>query len=228
MKNLILLLVLANVLYFMWGLYVEKDPEPGVAVIEASDLGPPLPAAPPQSAESVSSAGAVLGASESVDLAAVVGRSCVTIGPFRTEEDADEAVSRYRAEGMRANLRKTSGEIFVGHWVQIRSIATRDAGNATLEQLKSGGLTDAYIVPNDDGTFNVSLGLFGDVERAEKVELDARALGLAADITPRTREGEQFWADIGLPPGKGAGAIVSQYGEEQVRLRGEATCPASR
>ena len=228
MKNLILLLILANILYFMWGLYVEKDPEPGVAILEASDLGPALPTAARQSADTADSVGAVLGAGESVDLAAVVGRSCVTIGPFRAEEDADDAVTRYRGEGMRAVLRMSSGEIFVGHWVQIRNIGTREAGNATLEQLRAGGLADAYIVPNDDGTFNISLGLFGDADRAEKVELDARALGLAADITPRTREGDQYWVDIGLPPGKGAGAIVSQYGEDRVRLRDEATCPGSR
>ena len=228
MKNLILLLILANILYFMWGLYVEEDPKPGVAILSESDLGPPLVAVPQPVTEAVGSVGAVLGTGESVDLAAVVGRSCVTIGPFRAQEDADEAVSRLRGEGMRAVGRTTSGEIFVGHWVQIRNIATRGAGDATLEQLKAGGLTDAYIVPNDDGSVNVSLGLFGDVERAEKVELDARSLGLAADITPRTREGEQFWVDIGLPPGKGAGAIVSQYGEDRVLLRDQATCPGSR
>ena len=42
MKNLLLLLILANILYFMWGLFATDDPQPGVAVVAESDLGPPL------------------------------------------------------------------------------------------------------------------------------------------------------------------------------------------
>jgi hypothetical protein len=39
------------------------------------------------------------------------------------------------------------------------------------------------------------------------------------------REGTVFFVDIGLPPGKGAGAIVEKYGEDLVAMRDEATCP---
>jgi hypothetical protein len=69
--------------------------------------------------------------------------------------------------------------------------------------------------------------LFGELDRAEKVELQAKSLDLPADITPRTREGSVFFVDIGLPPGKGAGAIIDKYGEEKVLLRDAATCPQS-
>ena len=69
------------------------------------------------------------------------------------------------------------------------------------------------------------MGLFGDVERAERIELQARSLDLPADISPRTREGTVYFVDIGLPPGKGAGAIVEKYGEERVAMRDAATCP---
>ena len=65
----------------------------------------------------------------------------------------------------------------------------------------------------------------GDVERAERIELQARSMDLPADISPRTREGTLFFVDIGLPPGKGAGAIVEKYGEDMVALRDAATCP---
>ena len=53
----------------------------------------------------------------------------------------------------------------------------------------------------------------------------ARSLDLPADISPRMREGTVFFVDIGLPPGKGAGAIVEKYGEDLVAMRDEATCP---
>ena len=42
MKNLLLILLLANVLYFVWGMFAEDASEPGIAVVRESDLGPPL------------------------------------------------------------------------------------------------------------------------------------------------------------------------------------------
>ena len=228
MKNLLLLLLLANILYFLWGMFVEDAGQPGVAIVDESELGPPLAVAPNPNADVVASVGAVLGSGEPSDLAAVVGQSCVTVGPFRESSDADTASVQYAAEGMRTSLRSSRGKIFVGHWVQIRNIGDRKAGNKMLRQLRKGGLSDAYIVETDDEGLKISLGLFGDVERAEKIELEAKSMDLAAEITPRMSEGMVYFVDIGLPPGKGAGAIVEKYGEEKVLLRDQATCPRSR
>lgn len=228
MKNLLLLLLLANILYFLWGMFVENAGQPGVAIVDESELGPPLAVAPNPNADVVASVGAVLGSGEPSDLAAVVGQSCVTIGPFRESSDADTASLQYAAEGMRTSLRSSRGKIFVGHWVQIRNIGDRKSGNKMLRQLRKGGLSDAYIVETDDEGLKISLGLFGDVERAEKIELQAKSMDLAAEITPRMSEGMVYFVDIGLPPGKGAGAIVEKYGEEKVLLRDQATCPKSR
>ena len=227
MKNLLLILLLANILYFVWGMVAEDSAEPGIAVVSESDLGPPLDVTTNRDAEAAASVGAILGSGEPSALEAVVGRSCVTVGPFKASADADTTLTQYAGEGMRASLRSAQGQIFVGHWVMIRGVADRETGNEILQTLRQGGLSDAYLVPSEDGGLNVSLGLFGELDRAEKVELQAKSLDLPADITPRTREGSVFFVDIGLLPGKGAGAIVEKYGEEKVLLRDAATCPQS-
>jgi hypothetical protein len=219
------LLVLANVLYFMWSRFTTEDPQPGVAVVDESDLGPPLQVTLGQGSDTVASAGAVLGLGEPSDLEAVVGRSCVTIGPFKVSGDADSAALEYGNEGMRTVMRSEQGQIFVGHWVQIRNVADEATAKDMLEKLVAGGLNDAYLVRTEDEGLKISLGLFGDIEGAEKIELQARSLDLPADISPRMREGTVFFVDIGLPPGKGAGAIVEKYGEELVAMRDAATCP---
>jgi len=226
-KNLLLLLLLANILYFIWGLFVDQPDEIGVAVVNESDLGPPLDISRTKVAEAATSVGAVLGAGNPSNLAAVVGRSCVTLGPFTTATQANGALADYEDQGMRASIRTTQGQIFVGHWVQIRNIENREVGNAMLNKLKEGGLGDAYLVPTDDEGLKISLGLFGEMSRAERVELQAKSLDLPADISPRTREGTVFFVDIGLPPGKGAGNMIEKYGEDRVLLRDEATCPRS-
>lgn len=225
MKNLLLALIVANILYFMWGMFTQESPDPGVAVVDESDLGPPLEVTTATDDETMASVGAVLGGGESSDFEAVVGRSCVTIGPFKVKTDADSAGLAYSTEGMRSGIRSTRAQVFVGHWVQIRNIESDEAANDMLATLTGGGLPDAYLVRTDDEGLKISLGLFGDVERAERIELQARSLGLPADISPRTAERTVYFVDIGLPPGKGAGAIVEKYGEDKVSLRDDATCP---
>ena len=227
MRNLLLLLLLANILYYMWGRFVDDPDETGVVVVSEAELGPPLNVSSMVVAEAAASVGAVLGSGKPSDLAALVGRSCVTIGPFKTNTDADGALADYESAGMRASVRTTQGQVFVGHWVQIRNIPDRDAGNAMLDKLKAGGLGDAYLVPTDEEGLKISLGLFGEMSRAERIELQAKSLDLNADITPRMRDQTVFFVDIGLPPGKGAGAMIEKYGEEKVMLRDQATCPRS-
>jgi hypothetical protein len=36
-----------------------------------------------------------------------------------------------------------------------------------------------------------------------------------------------YYVDIALPPGRGAGAMIEQYGEDRVLLRDRASCPNS-
>ena len=225
MRNLLMLLVLANVLYYMWGRFVEEPVETGIIVVDESDLGPPLKLTRSNVAEAAASVGAVLGTGKPSELAAVVGRSCVSIGPLKTATDAENALADYRAEGMRASMRTTEGQVFVGHWVQIRNIPDRETGNEMLEKLRDGGLGDAYLVPTEEEGLKISLGLFGEKTRAERVELQAKSLELPADITPRMRDATVYFVDIGLPPGKGAGDMIGKYGEDLVLLRSQATCP---
>jgi len=228
MRNLLLLLILANILYFVWGLFAEDSLETGVALVNESDLGPPLDVASSAAGGAANSVGAVLGSGKPSDLSALVGRSCVTIGPFKTNAEANGALAAYDSEGMRASVRTTQGQVFVGHWVQIRNIPSKEESTRMLKILKAGGLADAYPVETEDEGLKISLGLFGSLDSAERIELQAKSLGLNADIAPRLRDGTIYFIDIGLPPGKGAGEIIELYGEEKVLLRGAATCPQTR
>jgi len=227
MRNLLLLLILANILYFVWGLFAEEPPETGVALVDESELGPPLEVSSTAVAGVANSVGAVLGSGKPSDLAAIVGRSCVTVGPFKSHAEADGALATYDGEGMRASVRTTQGQVFVGHWVQIRQIPDKPAGDVMLKKLRAGGLDDAYLVEDEEAGYKISLGLFGEMTGAERIELQARSMDLPADITPRMREATVYYVDIGLPPGKGASAIIEKYGEKKVMLRDKATCPRS-
>lgn len=224
MKNLLLLLLLANILYFIWARATDEPSEAGVTIIDVSEFGPPLALS---DARSVRREASSPDAGPSSSLAGAIGRSCVSIGPFTNGAEAERVLQDYEREGMWGGVRSTQGELFVGHWVQIRNIPNREVGNAMLNRLVGGGLSDAYLLPSDEEGLTISLGLFGDMSRAERVELQAESLNLPAEITPRMRDATVFFVDIALPPGRGASAMVQRYGEEKVLLREEASCPAS-
>jgi len=225
MKNLLLLLILANILYFMWGVFKPEELNPRIEIVEEADLGPPLDVTTGRDSDAIASVGAVLGSGEPSDLEAVVGRSCVSIGSFDVVDDADSAVLEYNNQGMKAVLRSTRGPKFVGHSVQILNVPTRDDGRAMLGKLAEAGLSDAFIVGNEEDGLAISLGIFGNADNAERIELQAESAGFEVDISPMFQEGAIFFVDIGLPPGTGAGAIIEKYGEERVALREAATCP---
>ena len=225
MKNLLLLLILANVLYFLWGAFGTEEPTPGVAVVDEAELGPPLQVTARQDADAITSVGAVLGSGEPSDLDAVVGRSCVSIGPLTVKSDADSGVLEYTAAGMKAAIRQERGQIFIGHSVQVQSVASREEGREILATLAEEGLSDAFIVGSEEAGFSIALGIFGNLANAERVELQAESAGFDVDIAPMMQNDDVYFVDIGLPPGRGAGAIVERYGEDQVALREAATCP---
>jgi hypothetical protein len=209
-------------------MFSRDDSEPGIAIVDESELGPPLAATANRDADVAASVGAVLGSGEASDLEALVGRSCVSIGPFRSSEDAERAVMEYAGEGMRTALRSGEGKIFIGHSVSVQNVPTREEGRTMLAKLHEGGLGDAFIVGNEEEGYSISLGIFGNESNAEKVELQARSIGFEVSVAPMTRDAVVFYVDIGLPPGKGAGAIVEKHGEDKVLLRDRATCPQSQ
>ncbi len=226
MRNLLLLLLLANVLYFLWGRFVAEEEDPGIAVVSEENLGPPLMLADATTtAENAGGEAAAGDAPAPAVLHGEAGRSCVSIGPFRENAEAAGALAEFTDDGLRGSVRTTEGDVFVGHWVQIRGIPDRATANDMLATLKAGGLAEAYIVQTEDEGTKISLGLFSELAGAERIELQAESLDLPADISPRMRRQEIFFVDLGLPPGRGAGQMIERYGEERVLLRDAATCP---
>jgi len=260
-KNLLLILLLANILYFLYARIASDDAGKDDLVVDESSLGPMLTMAerapetdgdpdalleddgeaPSDDTEAVAEADSVTAAAEedesedadeesdteepTVRLQAVVGRACVSIGPFNSREDADRAQLQMSQQDYKAAIRSEIGERFQGHWVVIQDIPTMAEARGMIATLRDNGLGDAFIMETDEEGIWISLGIFGQAAGAERTELQVTSLGLPAVIIPRTTQGSIQFVDVALPPGRGAGAIVEQYGESRVLMPEEATCP---
>ena len=70
MKNLVLLLLLANILYFVWGKLSVTPHEPGVEIVTESALGPGMAVTANRGVDAVASVGEILGSGSPSELAA--------------------------------------------------------------------------------------------------------------------------------------------------------------
>lgn len=240
MRNLVLLLLLANIIFFAWNQWVAEPPTDNATHFRETDLGPTLEVAPDAEssvAGESSRTGRPAPTTPPTDageqpprqsVAAIVGRPCVSFGPFDSNDAGEDAVDRLEALGNSAALRAATGELFLGHWVQIRNIPTGAETQRQLRVLKDAGVQDAYPVPEEDGERTISLGLFSELARAERLELQAKSLNLDAEIVPHTREATVFWADTRLAPGQDVRALEEIFGEGTALVGNRAQCPHDR
>jgi hypothetical protein len=168
--------------------------------------------------------------SNEADLAAN-GARCISIGPFQDLASAAQASATLRSAGRDSRQRLEQGQLWVGYWVSVPGFAKREDAERAVARLRQNGMNDVYIslTNADTETSNViSLGVFKESERAQRMLTEAKALGFAAQISDRTRSGSVYWLDIDLPQSESTfdfSSLASQPGRI-LRLEQRA-CPAA-
>jgi hypothetical protein len=211
MRNLALLLVLLNLAFAAWHAWIAAPPR-GPRVPAVGRAVPELMLAselPPAAAPAVETPAAAVAepAVPALEAAApaeppqpafVPSQRCVSVGPFRELSQAAAAAGNLRAAGYLPEQRVAEGDIWVGYWVYLAGIPTRQRANEILADLQQHGITDSYVTPGDDG-FLISLGVFSEVSRAGTRREEVRALGQEPNVVDRTRRGTVYWIDLQVP-----------------------------
>jgi hypothetical protein len=188
MKNVFLALLLANLLFFGWQQWIAP---PDVPPLRLRSPGPEQEIAQAPTSRG-GTAGAAAGASD---------RSCMRIGPLTDGPLADTLRGRLADQGFEAVIAAEEGQVWVGHWVQIENVPSREEADRIAARLAAGGLPDAYVLQNSP-PFSVSLGVFRARDRADKVAVAAGALGFHPQTTDRYRAGTQYWLTVTVPAGR--------------------------
>lgn len=203
MRNLFLALVLVNLGFAAWAAWFA-DPTTGVdrrgpaassitLVSELADAGldPPAQArtdaAPPPVAVPLQPAAPAA--------SAVIDR-CITVGPFQELAQASAAQGELRGAGFEPSQRVVDGEVWVGYWVHLAGIPTRETANEILERLRANGISDSYIVPGGEESQIISLGVFSEISRAASIREQVRALGYDPTVADRSRRATLYWIDV--------------------------------
>jgi cell division septation protein DedD len=228
MRNLFLVLVLANLGFAAWHTWLAHDAVPVHAarsdlpsITLLSELPPDLETADrapkilddPQGDSPEAAAGAVAAIGDDFPAASegpvppaasapAAGAQCTSVGPFRELGQAASAAANLRAAGFDPMQRVAEGDIWIGYWVYIEAISTEAEANAILEKVRAAGMVDSYLIPNSDSGNLVSLGVFGEISGVSQRRDQARALGLEPKVVDRTRRGTVYWVDVDVAPGQ--------------------------
>lgn len=221
MRNLFLALLLANLLFLGWRFWVVPPEVPATRLL-AAGTEPTLEAL-------VRAGGRTAGGSATSlqpDRGKTAGGNCMRIGPIAEGPVAERLRARLVRDGFRVTLASEDGQIWVGHWVQLDSVATREQADRIVARLAAGGLPDAYILQTE-APFAISLGVFRDRARADNVAAAASRLGFRPTTTDRFRIGTQYWLTAVLAPGRSLPLNVLGQESGQILRAEPVNCPAA-
>ncbi len=186
MRNLFLILLLVNLLLLGWQLWVDPEPSADISLAGSGEL----------LAYGQQGSGAAAGSGQ-----AGTSAQCVYIGPVPDAAAAQQLLGVLAERKISAQPVMREGQVWLGHWVQVQGFADKDLAEAARQRLLTAGLPDAYLM-QDGAVTVISLGVFRERTRAERVREAARRAGFATVMKERIRATAEYWLVADLPSGQ--------------------------
>ncbi len=190
MRNVFLALVLANLLLVAWQIWVDPvpaSPEPknlNNLILFGLSSDRTAPKAVPSQGQ--------FPMPESPEIPVAAEGTCLGVGPMVDVAASRQAGEQLAARGIDAIPIARDTQAWLGHWVQIGGFSSVLEAESARQRLIAGGLGDTYLM--QDGTQPLlSLGVFQDVARAERVASVARGLGFEVGMRDRYRPTVEQW-----------------------------------
>lgn len=123
---------------------------------------------------------------------------CVSIGPFQDLTTAAQATATLNAAGQASRQRMEQGDVWIGYWVHVPGFEKHEDAERAMARLRENGIADVYISLSggESASSVISLGVFRESERAQRLLAEAKSLGFDARIADRTRPGTVYWVDV--------------------------------
>jgi cell division septation protein DedD len=210
-RNLFLALLFANLLLLGWVFWVDPEPPVPVRATGANQL-----------AVFGETTSGLAEPSTPVDVAS----QCLFIGPVPDRNAAQQLSVSLAKQGINVEPVPREGRVWVGHWVQIQGFADRDLAEAARQRLLQAGLPDAYVM--QDGLITIiSLGVFRERGRAERVIEAARLAGFQATMRERVRNATEYWVVSGQAGGQQVALGELAAGFDRILRAESGPCPPS-
>ncbi len=127
---------------------------------------------------------------------AAPGVRCRSVGPFLDLPEAADAAGKLRDAGYSPAQHLLESEIWIGHWVLLPPLGSREEAIEVVERLRGLGVNDLYIEPAGAVRNGISLGLFSELTHAETRVATIRQHGYEPVVRDRSRTADVYWIDI--------------------------------
>ena len=228
MRNLFLVLVLANLAFVAWTQWFAEPTvrAPSLSTGEVASITLTRELRPVLDEPDVVDQSMASAIAEPVysDLST---ERCISIGPFRELAQAAGAAANLRTAGYDPSQRVAEGDIWVGYWVHLPGLPSRDTADEILSNLRENGVSDSYIVPGGDEDHIISLGVFSEISRAGRRREAVRSLGYEPTVVDRNRRGTVYWVDVTLAAEQALDFEALQTPGRIIRMEAQA-CEAAR
>ena len=195
MRNLFLVLVLANLAFAAWHAWFSGPTYP----TEPISSGAPtiqLFAEPDSSSTTLASV-ASSPAGPGTPLL-----DCLSLGPFPNRVDVQDAEAALEGADFTVRQRTADGEVWLGYWVYLDAIETQAEAATMVDTLGEAGISEAYVIADGNNGNIVSLGVFSERARAQQRFADVEDLGMSPVTANRSQPGEVFWLDVRTVSGR--------------------------
>ena len=199
MRKVFLVLVLANVVAFIWYGWLRL---PSQAAHQMSPLLHVQPLKliselPPAEKQALVKASTPAAPAATVNLAVSqnVAQICVSFGPFPSIEAAQSGLTRLQKAGDNVTQRTVPGKVRLGYWVYLPPFGSHREADAAAKLLKTRGVKDIYVVTDEANRNAISLGVFSDRFGALAHQKKIREMGYHPLLTERFRDSPRYWLD---------------------------------
>ena len=231
MRTVFFSLVLANMAFYAWTHWLSPHDGGTSAVVAAAvpklvlaAEASTVPKSVDRDALSVAGDQARAAAPVSAGTAPASVSRCVSLGPFQQLAELAHVSAAMREAGYEPRERVEEGDQVKGYWVYLDQFRDRKAALEAKRALVAHGLPEAMIMPGENVV--LSVGLFSDEVRANRVASQVRELGMKPVVSDRTQRGTLYWMDITLKATDGFIDPASLQGESGRIIRVTA-CPVA-
>jgi len=197
----VLTLVLANLGYFAWRLWIA--PPAAGSVPWRAPGAVSVPAVLPAGMGAIDLAGEVRDDLPTVipaEMPAAPLPVCLQVGPFAEPIATAEALIEIRSRGFAPTVIYPP-EVVPRRWVvRIEGLPTEADQERVMARLKAAGFSDFAALPRETRTYAVSLGVFSEPSRAARRSAQMQAAGIAARIVPLYAPVAERWLQVTLDP----------------------------
>lgn len=120
---------------------------------------------------------------------------CERIGEFESEEDANSLRARLAKYSTQVEVKAVEQLQLRGYWVYLPQTGDREEALARARQLSAANVRDYYVVTEGENQNTISLGMFRDLENAEKRIAQVAKLGFSARRAERGDRVQRFWVE---------------------------------